>query len=917
MRRLMLVSIAALTLAAMLATPSAGVLPAEISQVVERSVATAAVDATHPRLLFSADDVAAMRARVAAPGSVPAGAFARLMEKVEGYLVKVQPEVIRADLGTDDGQIAGQNTNGLEKPYTLQKEMPTYLIELGMAYQISGDVRFGRRAVDLLLALGDTQWPYWCCQDLGIGDLLGGVGLAYDWTWELMTPAEREQIVASMWTPEMEEKLFCRALFCPVNAYAANDPTSNWMAVTSGGAGLTLLAIAGEAGIPVERAAMFDTYLNKALERTQNYLDEAFSTTGAGHEGLLYAGYGLSNAVPFTLAARRAGFGDMFEGTGLRNVARWAAFEQLPGEGENFIPLNDSQRAVGGIEFWAMQFGIDPDNGVAQWIWQRTAGPQGGNYFAEPHVPDIVREDKCKDKTELIVTVACDLFNSAGMAWTIMFYRTPEETPEVDPATVGPRSIHHVERGLVDARTGFAGGLGEVVSTFEAHRNGHAHFQYDVGNYTIYGYGGRWAIDPGYMCNACGQTNEAGYPTQHNVVVIDGSRDTQHYSSREWLGTTIDSFIDAPNVTLTHADLRYAYSFHAEYAGRDHLFSRVPGRPVIVGIADSLQRDRDVPAPLDHAYTWQMLSNKDNIVQLDGAAFTITSPELATMVGQTAAGGDAGADPTTQLRFEVLTNSSSDIGSAMPTVSTTTPRQPTFDHLAVMALTPPGVTPATTEILRVDGGNAVEVTWEGVSDVVVSRLADATEVTGSVATDAAMAKFTRNAGETVLRGGTRLSADGRDYVVVDGSPATVAVSGDTAQAQGNPGNRYRVFAPQDVTTLVNGAVVSSCRDGDHVSFPCQSSVATVLTYTGQTVRQGSRIEAAAALKTAHGTPVAGALLHFRVNDDVVDVVTDANGRAATTLRIPGRQNQPVELVIGYDGTDTTLPSSLTTIISSM
>ncbi len=769
---------------------------------------------THPRLLFSAADVPALRARVTA-GGVPGSAWARLREQAEGLLVRVTPQAVRESVD----QIG---------PYGLQNEMPTYLLNLGLAYQLSGDVRYGRRVVDLLLALTDANYPYWCCgQDLGVGDLLYGIGLGFDWSYELMTPDERDHIVSAMWTPEHESFLFGRTLgYNPVNAYSANLEISNWIAVTGGGAGLALLAIRGEPGIPQDTIRPFDTYLTRALERTRSFFVHAIDPLGANHEGMTYAFYGLKNSVPFALAARREGLGDLIAGTGLPGVARWAASEQLPGEGQAFVPLNDSQRESL-TELEALMFAIAPDNGVAQWLWQRTVGPQGNDYFREPHQPE---NGPAECPTEpLPVLFACYQDNiarywTAQYVSTILYYRSPTETPEVDPGTVGPLSVHYAQRGLVDARTGFARGGEEVISTFEALRDGRGHFQYDAGNFTIYGMGGRFAIDPGYACVSCGNDLDEAYATAHNVVVVDGARATQSTNMRYWRGTTIDSFVNAANLSLAHADLRYAYSadpnagFDPPRAGRDHLLTRTPGRPVIVAVADQLQRDR-APASR-HSYTWQMLSDPRNRIATVGSAFTITAPNGSTLAGRTAAGGPGG-DPLLQTRTQVLNNPTIDIGSSASVLFTTTPRQRAFDHLAVMALTPAGSEPATTQTLPVTGGDAIGVSWRGGEDVVVRRRAAARSVTGAVTTDAEIAKFSRDAGETVIRRGTRLQSGGRDYVRVTGTAATVTVSGGEVRATGSTGNRYRVFAPQEISSvLVNGAGAPACRAGGDLVFPC-------------------------------------------------------------------------------------------------
>ena len=121
-------------------------------------------------------------------------------------------------------------------------------MELGLTYQLSGDPKYGRRAIDLLSALGDAGFPFWTQeQDLGLGDLLGGVGLSFDWTYQMMTPAERAKIVGDL--TAFQDKLFVRPLFEYTNE-ASTYPASNWMGVTAGGAGLTLLAIKGEPGAP-------------------------------------------------------------------------------------------------------------------------------------------------------------------------------------------------------------------------------------------------------------------------------------------------------------------------------------------------------------------------------------------------------------------------------------------------------------------------------------------------------------------------------------------------------------------------------------------------------------------------------------------------------------------------------------------
>ncbi len=240
-----------------------------------------------------------------------------------------------------------------------------------------------------------------------------------------------------------------------------------------------------------------------------------------------------------------------------------------------------------------------------------------------------------------------------------------------------------------------------------------------------------------------------------------------------------------------------------------------------------------------------------------------------------------------------------------------------------MALTPPGRAAATTTTLRLTGGNAIEVAWEGASDVVVRRLAGAGEVTGSVATDGTFAKFARGGGETIVRDGTRLSADGRDYVRVTGDDATTIVGGDEARGNGDGANRYRVFAPHPINrVLVNGAPAPWCRQAQEIVFPCPDGhvepIASRLVAEPALLRLSPlalplfRVEAVLT-RPDTGQPLSDQLVSFAAGGPTVcTAVTDSFGRASCSAVA-----NALQVLLGggytatYAGTTDVAPASAT------
>lgn len=901
---------------------------------VSTSPAAAAETASggHPRLLFGVEEVPALRQRIAT--GEPALAWAKLKEKVDSYTTPGHPNYVNPALVNDPTPITvregdlklGENQDwAYYENWVSQNQMRTYLTDLAFAYVLAGDdvdvltgerygERYGRHAVELLLELS-VHWPAWNGNELGEGDLTTGVALAFDWTYDLMTADERRQITDSLVADLQATNPVARdgnaagpsVFSCLDRDFHFDQAWFNWTGVCGGGNGLTLLAIEGEPGVPD-----LEPWMTVVRDRVFRYFERGFGSQGDGVEGVTYAGYGLHNSLPFAFAYERLRGVDPIAGTGLSELPAWLAFEQLPGQGTRFVPRNDSAESLPILhEVIPMLFNVRPD-GVPGWLYDRTVGPQGDKVFtAEPvFVADPVTGNRtCTDT----VRDPNRLFGCwrAAEVFTILYYESPDERPRTDPANEVERSRFYPEYGLVNARTGWEEGSGEVLATFEAkHDHPGGHFQEDMGSFTLYGYGGRFALDSGYGsnyschtifpllqgCNRHDSRMNNGRDIGHNVPIVgewrDAGRRTQYqYGVGAAKKDTIGTYLDSPDRTLVRSDLRNAYNVYgvrgdAKYAERDLLFSRTPGQPVMLATADRLNLD-DQP----HDYEWQMHTDGGNVVTTDGSSFTVRAPSGGTLTAVMAEAQGPREVKLTPWPYATYTLFDQPLTHTIVTSQDSEKWRTSLQHLAVTALTAPGEKPAVVKQSVADGGSVASVAWGSGEALFASASHGSAGVSSDrLTTDGELVQVTvlpdgaaGASAETVLAAGTNLVVDGRTYVEVTGGAGTVVASGDTIRAEGPTGATYRVLAPQQIGAVtVGGAPVRSCRDGEYLLFPCL--VPTTLTLLAPTSAPATDAVELTATLTASGEGLAGQAVTFSVDTLSVSGVTDGSGVA--TVRLP-------------------------------
>jgi hypothetical protein len=245
----------------------------------------------HPKLLFDTVGLEAIRA--ASTGEL-APIRARLMDRATRLLTADPLLVSTTKRGEPDPP---GHLKGLEAARRLQGRVLTH----GMAFLLSGEKRFRDAAVAELDHAIET-WPIWVDTahqppyDLMTGELSMTYGVAYDWLYDALTPAERTR---------MREGVERRSLRGYLDV-TAREPTPfwftatmNWNTVTNGGATMLALAL-GEDSELSERVL---TLAAPAMAHYWNHLEE----DGAWAEGTGYWTYGHRYAFIAADALRRAG----------------------------------------------------------------------------------------------------------------------------------------------------------------------------------------------------------------------------------------------------------------------------------------------------------------------------------------------------------------------------------------------------------------------------------------------------------------------------------------------------------------------------------------------------------------------------------------------------------------------------------
>jgi hypothetical protein len=253
-------------------------------------VAAGAFAAEHPRLLFSKEDIAGLKARAQHPVLKPLAQ--RVFERAEKQQAFSPIIVSRTKRGEPD---TPGESKGIASARALQGRVITYC----MAFTLSGEKKYCDLAVkELNHALSD--WKIWVDTahpppyDLMTGEVCFTFGLAYDWLYNDLSPEERTRLREGC---EKRGLAAYEAGVAKKMNWAAGH--NNWNAVCNGGAVMAALAFEGESEYSqrvIENAAA-------NMKSFWNHLAD----DGGWDEGTGYWAYGNRYGVLAAEALRRCG----------------------------------------------------------------------------------------------------------------------------------------------------------------------------------------------------------------------------------------------------------------------------------------------------------------------------------------------------------------------------------------------------------------------------------------------------------------------------------------------------------------------------------------------------------------------------------------------------------------------------------
>lgn len=457
---------------------------------------------------------------------------------------------------------------------------------LGFASLITGDKKYAEVAVKILELAALSQRT---AEEQNVPHRAYAMGL--DWCGDYMS-AEQKNVITEAAADFV--RLKTQIVFSEKTWWY---PYHNWIGVDIGAAGMIALKLRDE--YPQESRQ----WIRRCNEAISAWFRNSFDRNGAQVEGTQYYGFGFSNALRYAIAQKRITGVDILADSPIKNLPNFLAMSLLPGDKE-FDARNDAH--YGGVDYvessmFIYEFGCP----LMSWL----------------------RENTCKDKYSRDFGYPQ---GTRGFAWQRLLWET--DTKPLSPEQMNIKKDQFFEqRGLAIWRTGWE--KDDIMYSIEAGKfYPVTHNQADKGHFTLYGFGYRWAPDPGYGNNRTpgGRSQSDG----HNLVLVNGKGQAlsgagvgtdgnmARWYSDERYGYALADCTDAYNRTISVENHETSDWWQTvgkdmadnqdknkavEHAYRHSVFIKpCGGRPAYIVIFDDIKA-----VPEKTNYTWQMISWPD------------------------------------------------------------------------------------------------------------------------------------------------------------------------------------------------------------------------------------------------------------------------------------------------------------------
>ena len=733
----------------------------------------------HPRLAFTRHDVPSLRAKIHDGGADDAAYAAVRNDVTSVYPPETLAELMNITYGMnvplDIGLVAYLDTSA---------NIPA--LQLGRQFTLA--------LADTVAVLNDPFYTSIRLRTLCYG---------YDLCMETATTAERARARVAIETC-IDSLMFAfnfeRWLHPPY--------VSNKTAMTGAALGIAAICLADEMDPPRVAAA-----LARADSFVAAWMRYQLDPDGTCFEGVQYGTWAMRHLAWYFEARRRYDGVDYSQRPDIRRIEEWLAYEVLPERGGVVNNLNDTSylnhplsRLNTYIE-WAM---TRWNSGLASWLWDRSLGAEDGYDWG-------ALEDH---------------------AATVLWHRP---LPPVNPGAALPRSKVWKERGLYYYRTGWPshGGSDDVVFSFYSGVFHGGHSQEDQGNFTLYGYGTRFAADNGF-------DSPNAKSAAHNMVFVDGKG--QHYSGSS-VGTdgkirarlvsppadylfgdvtaaygTYSPF-NAPGVPFPDDDWSYGYfgANPVEHARREWLVVHDGDIPPYFVLLDDVKKDAT-----SRAYQWRMHTDGNNPMDISPASIRIDGKRGAMEIDVCHPAADALA-----RAIEPFDNQSIDPDTRVLTLT-----QQDDQGVFALVLRPTGVSMPAPVVHTTSypwGGTEV-IAWPGgITDIVLANAdSDTVEATvtlpnGSaypIRTDARML-YLRGNGAAPVHGvfarATMCDAGGIAMLRVRDRAATVALAGTRAYVD-RADARLTMYAPDVHSLQAADTLLKFERQGEFIVHPATARI---------------------------------------------------------------------------------------------